>query len=165
MPLPNRTNEKTNRKSNYLFKTLVPRLLQKPASRWTKDELRDAIWLHFNRPNGGLITASSMQELEARLRGGSNEKSFPRLKRRGRPPLMTEDKYRWMYQKTEELRQRMAQEKQVPVTDKQVARRVAEKLLRKDGRPSPPEYKIIELARHCENRIKAFRKKLKAGEK
>lgn len=71
---------RSERKLQRLFRDILPKLLSKPTSRWTKQEVWDAIELHFKKPNDrGIISRSSYQALEAKLKGGPVKTRHPLL--------------------------------------------------------------------------------------
>ena len=150
-----------------LFDVELPRLLQKPASKWTKAEIWTAIKLHFKRPSGGLINWRIYAALDAKLRGEPVDPCyFPVSRKKGRPQKFAKEEYQRQLKSVERLRQQMAAEKRVAidkVTYKQVARRMAERAFA-NKEPKVSERKLRELADRYAIHYKALNKKKKAGE-
>jgi hypothetical protein len=103
------------RKLHRLATKVLPLLLAKPSSRWTKQDLWDAIHLHFNRTRFGLIywyVHPALDQLEAQLRAepvaGRDATYLPKAP--GRPRRYTVEQTRKHWEEVQALRKEIAQE-------------------------------------------------------
>ena len=150
-----------------LFKEVLPHLLRKPASTWTKTELWQAVELYFKRPSGGLFNFSIYDALEAALKGEPVDPYYFLLSRKkGRAPKYTRDTYLFQWESMERLRLQIATEKKVAIDKvryKEVAWRMSERAFANRGLKAP-DFKIRLLATRYEIHYKALKKKKKTGE-
>ncbi len=99
---------------------VLPHLLRKPASKWTKKELWQAIELFFKRPSGGLINWRSYAALDAKLKGEPvDPRYFPLPRKKGRPQKYSKEEYRRHWQSTQQLRQEIATKRKVDLRGSQ----------------------------------------------
>ncbi len=157
----------TKRELRRLFEKVLPQLLQKSASKWTKKELWQAIELHFKRPCGGLINSGSYDALEAKLKGEPVDPYY-RLppRNRGRPQKYPKETYQMQWEVTQQLRRQIATERGVAIDKvryKEVARYMAERSFARKGLKGP-DYKIQLLANKFQTHYKALNKKKTSGE-
>jgi poly-gamma-glutamate capsule biosynthesis protein CapA/YwtB (metallophosphatase superfamily) len=69
-------SNKDTRRLKRLFDQVLPELLRKPARKWTRDELRDAIELHLKRPFGGMINFERYVALEAKIKSNAQRQAL-----------------------------------------------------------------------------------------
>jgi hypothetical protein len=151
----------------YLFKKVLLHLLRKPALKWTKEELWQAIELFFKRPSGGMIHWRIYAALEAKLKGEPVDPYyFPLPRKKGRPVKLSKEEYKMQWESTQRLRQQIALERKVAIDKvryKEVARRMAERSFANRGLEAR-DYEIRSLANRFETHYKALNKKKKSGE-
>lgn len=160
--------DKENRRSDHLFKTTLPILLRKPPSKWTKDEIWNAVWLYFHPPKGGLLLIGGpLRDLEDRLMGRSRKERIPSRNPRGRTPRFTRERYEYFARRGEEIRREIASEKGIPpvrVPDALVAKVLANMRAKNRGKAIPNLYTVKRWEDEYKTFFKGLKKKVKSGE-
>ena len=160
---------RSERKLQRLFRDVLPKLLSKHTSRWTKQEVWNAVELHFKKPNdSGLIHRSGYQALEAKLKAGPVMARHPLLlpEKRGRPRLFTDEEYRKQLDAFESTRQFIASHLGIEikkVSQKRVGWYMAKQALAKQGL-NWPKHKVMKYSDELANHFKALNKKKRLGE-
>jgi hypothetical protein len=150
-----------------LYHQVLPRLLGKPPSKWTREELWSAVDLHFHKPFGGIFNLCTVYAaLEEKLRRESGDTVKRHLRKgRGRPRRYSTEQYRKFFNDTQRIRKVLADERGVPiskVTDKDIARAIAETYCKKKGLTTQSE--IRKMTVRYATFIKGVNKKKKSGE-
>jgi hypothetical protein len=161
------TADRQKHRLERLYHQVLPRLLSKPPSRWTREELWAAIELYLHKPFGGtlnLCTVYAALEEKLRRESGKTERRHLR-KGPGRPRRYSIEQYRHFSNGVEKIRQMFANQRGLEVSkisDKEIARALAEDLC--SSRGVTANFEIDLMANKYATFIKGVKKKRKSGE-